>query len=276
MQRTLACPFFQRAFGWSVPIGGLAGLIGLGGGEFRLPVLMHGIGFDAKSAAPLNLMISLVTLSSAMISRSAAVSTGAMLPHWPEFAGLALGGMASAIYGVRLVRNLSSEWLVRLIACLLVGIGALLLWEVAFPFRYTSLLPTSVTAHLSAGIVIGVGIGIVSRVLGVAGGELLIPTLIFVFGVDIRIAGSASILISLGIVLMGLLRYWRSNAIPQGRGIQRIAFAMSAGSIIGSTLGGLAVAYAPIAFLKVFLGSVLIAAAVKTIIAHRDGWKISN
>ena len=117
MQRTLACPFFQRAFGWSVPIGGLAGLIGLGGGEFRLPVLMHGIGFDAKSAAPLNLMISLVTLSSAMISRSAAVSTGAMLPHWPEFAGLALGGMASAIYGVRLVRNLSSEWLVRLIAC---------------------------------------------------------------------------------------------------------------------------------------------------------------
>ena len=121
-----------------------------------------------------------------------------------EFAGLALGGMASAIYGVRLVRNLSSEWLVRLIACLLVGIGALLLWEVAFPFKYTSLLPTSVAAHLSAGIAIGVGIGIVSSVLGVAGGELLIPTLIFVFGVDIRIAGSASILISLGIVLMGL------------------------------------------------------------------------
>ena len=50
MQRTLACPFFQKAFGWCVPIGGLAGLIGLGGGEFRLPVLMHGIGFDAKFA----------------------------------------------------------------------------------------------------------------------------------------------------------------------------------------------------------------------------------
>ena len=33
-----------------------------------------------------------------------------------------------------------------------------------------------------------------------AGGELLIPTLIFIFGADIRTAGSASILISLGIV----------------------------------------------------------------------------
>jgi uncharacterized membrane protein YfcA len=109
----------------------------------------------------------------------------------------------------------------------------------------------------------------VSSVLGVAGGELLIPTLIFIFGVDIRIAGSASILISLGIVLMGLWRYWRSNAIPQGRGVQRITFAMSAGSIVGATVGGLAVAYAPVTFLKVFLGCTLVAAAVKTMAGHR-------
>src|SRR5438128_1050458 len=226
MQRTLACPFFQKAFGWCVPIGGLAGLIGLGGGEFRLPVLMHGIGFDAKSAVPLNLMISLVTLTFALISRSSAVSLAAIIPHWPEVVGLAVGGMASAVYGVRLVRRLSGERLVRLIGFLLVGIGALLLWETAFPFQYAPLLPASAAVHLLAGIGIGLGIGLVSSVLGVAGGELLIPTLIFIFGADIRTAGSASILISLGIVLMGLWRYWRSNGIPQGRGIQRITFAM--------------------------------------------------
>jgi hypothetical protein len=51
---------------------------------------------------------------------------------------------------------------------------------------------------------------------------------------------------------------------------------MNAGSIIGATLGGLAVAYAPIAFLKLSLRCGRIAAAVKTIIAHRDGRKISN
>lgn len=268
MQRTLACPFFRKAFGWCVPIGGLAGLIGLGGGEFRLPVLMHGIGFDAKSAVPLNLMISLVTLAFAMISRSGAVSLEVVVPHLPEVIGLAAGGMASAVYGVRLVRRLSGERLVRLIAFLLLAIGGLLLWEAAFPFQYASLVPASATAHLMSGTAIGVGIGLVSSVLGVAGGELLIPTLIFIFGADIRTAGSASILISLGIVLMGLWRYWRSNAIPQGRG-QRITFAMSAGSILGATLGGLAVAYAPVGFLKVVLGCVLIAAAGKTMTGHR-------
>jgi len=270
MWRTLACPFFQRAFGWCIPIGGLAGLIGLGGGEFRLPVLMHGIGFDAKSAVPLNLMISFVTLTFAMISRSGAVSLAAVAPHLPEVIGLATGGMVSAVWGVRLVRQLSGEGLVRLIALLLLGIGALLSWEAVFPFQYASLMPASAAAHLLSGVAIGVGIGLVSSVLGVAGGELLIPTLIFIFGADIRTAGSASILISLGIVLMGLWRYWRSNAIPQGRGIQRITFAMSAGSILGATLGGLAVAYAPVQLLKLLLGCALIAAAAKTIAAHKS------
>ena len=269
MQRTLACPFFRKAFGWCVPIGGLAGLIGLGGGEFRLPVLIYGIGFDAKSAVPLNLMISLVTLSFAALSRSGTVSLTAILPHFPEVIGLAIGGMASAVYGVRLVRRLTSDHLVWLIAFLLIGIGALLLWEALFPFQFAPLLPAFTTVHLLAGILIGIGIGLVSSVLGVAGGELLIPTLIFIFGADIRTAGSASILISLGIVLTGLWRYWRSNAIPQGRGIQRITLAMSAGSIIGATLGGFAVAYAPVVFLKVFLGCVLIAAATKTLASHR-------
>jgi hypothetical protein len=52
MQETIRCRYFQRAFGWCVPIGCLGGLVGLGGGEFRLPVLIYSIGFNAKSAVP--------------------------------------------------------------------------------------------------------------------------------------------------------------------------------------------------------------------------------
>ena len=52
---------------------------------------------------------------------------------------------------------------------------------------------------------------------------------------------------------------------------QGITTAMAAGSIIGATLGGLAVAYAPVAFLKVLLGCVLLAAAGKTAFpAHKS------
>jgi hypothetical protein len=45
MQRTLSCPFYRKAFGCCVPIGGLGGLSGPGGGEFRLPMLMRSLGF---------------------------------------------------------------------------------------------------------------------------------------------------------------------------------------------------------------------------------------
>ena len=110
MQRRLICPFFRRAFGWCVPIGGLAGFVGLGGAEFRLPVLMHGIGFETKSAVLLNLTVSLVTLPFAMISRSGAVSLVAVVPHLPEVAGLALGGMASAVFDVGWSADSVSGW----------------------------------------------------------------------------------------------------------------------------------------------------------------------
>jgi uncharacterized membrane protein YfcA len=260
----IACPYFRRAFGWCVPIGGLGGLIGLGGGEFRLPVLMYAIGFDARAAVPLNLLTSLVTLVFSLAIRSRAVSLNAVVPYLPEVIGLLVGGMGSAFYGARLVSRLSSAHLVRLIAALLGVIGLLMMAEAFLPFHSGDLLPAGVPAHFTAGTGIGICVGMVSSILGVAGGELLIPALILIFGADIKTAGSASILISLGVVLIGLWRYWQADAIPMGRGAQRITTAMGTGSIIGATLGGLAVAYAPVTFLKLLLGCVLLAAAGKT------------
>lgn len=265
MQRTLTCPFFRRAFGWCVPIGGLGGLIGLGGGEFRLPVLMHVVGFDPKSAVPLNLMISLITLAFALIARGTTLSILSVEPHLPEIVGLVSGGVVSAAYGASLVHGLASKRLVQVIAFLLAGIGLLLLIEAVNPVRSVGLVPQDQAIRFIAGSTLGIVIGLVSSMLGVAGGELLIPSLIFVFGVEIRTAGTASILISLCLITVGLWRYWRLGAIPQGRGVQRIAIAMSLGSIIGAVLGGLAVGLAPVEFLKVFLACVLLAAAGKTV-----------
>jgi hypothetical protein len=48
---------------------------------------------------------------------------------------------------------------------------------------------------------------------------------------------------------------WRLGAIEAGRGPKRIVSAMSAGSLIGAALGGLAVGFAPVDFVKVVLGS---------------------
>jgi uncharacterized membrane protein YfcA len=270
MSQTLRCPYFQKAFGWSVPIGALSGLIGLGGGEFRLPVLMYAIGFGAKSAIPLNLIVSLMTLAFAMLVRSSVVPTSAILPHLPEVAGLAAGGIVSAAYGARLVQGLTNARLVQAIGVLLGAIGLLMVAEVVLPFGYVALLPSAVGLRLAAGFGIGIGIGLASSMLGVAGGELLIPVLMYLFGADIKTAGSASILISLFVVLTGIWRHRRLGAIPSGGGVQRITAAMTVGSIAGAAAGGLAVAYAPAALLKALLGCVLVAAAAKIVASHRQ------
>src|SRR5438270_6693276 len=111
------------------------GLIGLGGGEFRLPVLMYGIGFDARSAVPLNLLTSLITLAFALAVRSRAVSLASVVPHLPEMIGLLAGGTASAFYGAHLVSRLRDSHLVRLIAALLASLGLLMIVEAFLPFQ---------------------------------------------------------------------------------------------------------------------------------------------
>ena len=60
-------------FGSGALIGALGGLIGLGGAEFRLPVLIGGFGFAALEAVILNKAMSLIVVASALPFRAGAV-----------------------------------------------------------------------------------------------------------------------------------------------------------------------------------------------------------
>src|SRR5262249_55784710 len=154
------------------------------------------------------------------------------------------------------------------IAALLAVLGVLILFEVVRPFQYAQVIPVGGAFHFAAGFALGIIIGLVSSVLGVAGGELLIPTMMFIFGADIKTAGTASIVISVCIVTSGLWRYWRSGVMETRLGARGIVSAMSAGSLIGAALGGLAVGFAPVTAIKTILGFVLIVAAAKVAFKH--------
>jgi uncharacterized membrane protein YfcA len=93
--------------------------------------------------------------------------------------------------------------------------------------------------------------------LGVAGGELIIPTLVFAFGADIKTAGTASLLISLPTVLVGVIRYARQGAFAERRTLSETVAPMGLGSVIGAVAGGLLVGLIPAGLLKVVLGVIL-------------------
>ena len=58
-----------------------------------------------------------------------------------------------------------------------------------------------------AGAVAGFRIEIVASLLGVTGGQLLIPILVILHGMDVKAANSLSMFISLPTMMTGLVRY---------------------------------------------------------------------
>lgn len=247
----------RLSFLYAVPIGILGGLMGLGGAEFRLPVLAGPLGYAARQAVPLNLAVSLITILASLAIRGRTLSFDAVMPLLPSIFALVAGAVITAFLGATLAGRLSNEQLERAILVLLVVIGCALLIEGFLPQQIPALLPASLGWRIPAGILFGLGIGLVSSLLGVAGGEIIIPTLVFAFGVDIKTAGTASLLISLPTVLVGLIRYGSQGRLSDRTALRDTVAPMGVGSIIGAIIGGLLVGIIPASILKILLGIIL-------------------
>ncbi len=87
------------------------------------------------------------------------------------------------------------------------------------------------------GVGVGIAIGMVSGLLGVAGGELLIPTLVLLYGVDVRVAGTVSLAISLPTLAVSLYRLSRVYRTRDGPTARHLTTWMALGSIAGALLG---------------------------------------
>jgi uncharacterized protein len=72
--------------------------------------------------------------------------------------------------------------------------------------------------------------------MGVAGGELLIPTIVLLYGIDIKIAGSLSLVISLLTMLVAFARYSRDRSFVVLRDNARFVTVMALGSVTGTIL----------------------------------------
>lgn len=247
----------RLAFLYAVPIGLLGGLIGLGGAEFRLPVLAGPLGYPARQAVPLNLAVSLVTLAAAFVTRGRTLSFSPIAPLLPGILALIAGAVVAAFFGTALASWFSDELLERVILILLVAIGLALIVEGFLPQQMPGLLPPMLIWHIGAGLGFGLIIGFVSSLLGVAGGELIIPTLVFAFGADIKTAGTASLLVSLPTVMVGVIRYAGQGTFAQQRILGETVAPMSLGSVIGAVAGGLLVGFISAAILKIVLGVIL-------------------
>ena len=241
-------------------VGLLGGLIGLGGAEFRLPLLIGVFGFLALQAVILNKAMSLVVVTAALPARLLSVPLEDVLAEWHVVVNLLAGSLAGAWLGATWATRMASETLYRAIAALLVVIA------VALAANHAGSIPElelSTGAQIVAGLAAGLGIGIVAALMGVAGGELLIPTIVLLYAVDIKLAGSLSLAVSLPTMLVAFARYSRDRSFAVLRRHRGFVITMAAGSIVGTIAGGLMLGIVPTGVLVPLLVALLLASAVK-------------
>ena len=153
-----------------------------------------------SQAVILNKAMSLIVVASALPFRAAAVPFTSVAAHWPVIVNLLAGSLLGAWFGAGWATKLASQTLYRVIAIMLLLIAVVLVFG---HDRATSAAVLTGAAQMVTGVVAGFVIGIVAALLGVAGGELLIPTLVLLFGADIKLAGSLSLAVSLPTMLVG-------------------------------------------------------------------------
>ncbi|MFF4418660.1 sulfite exporter TauE/SafE family protein [Streptosporangium sp. NPDC001559] len=241
-------------------VGALGGMIGLGGAEFRLPLLIGLFGFAALSAVILNKAISLVVVLTALPARLAAVSFTDLGTHWAIAANLLAGSLLGAWAGASWAVRMRTATLYTVLAALMTLMAAALLFT-HFTALGSPALPGPV--QTAAGVAAGFGIGVVAAIMGVAGGELLIPTIVLLYAIDIKTAGSLSLLVSLPTMLVAFARYSRDGSFAVLGANRRFAVVMAAGSITGALLGGLLLGVIPDLILIPLLAAILLISAVK-------------
>lgn len=250
-------------------VGVVGGLLGLGGAEFRLPILVGYFRYGLLRAISLNLAVSLVTVLAAVSSRLALARQIPEASAWPVGVAMMLGGVVGAAIASRWLARVSERRLHAAIRALLMGIGALLIIESATAWESDG-LPFDTAGRAAVGSAVGVGIGMVSTLLGVAGGELIIPALVLLFAVPIKAAGTLSLLISIPTILVGLARHRAQGAFAGPSDLRHLIVPMAIGTSLGGIAGGALVAFVPAGAVKLLLGCVLIASAVKVFTVNRN------
>ncbi len=92
--------------------------------------------------------------------------------------------------------------------------------------------------------------------------------MVFAYGADIKAAGTASLLISLPTVAVGIVRFARKRSYDQ-QALRQTVLPMGIGSIIGALIGGALVGIVAASVLKLGLGIILIASAIRVVLHDR-------
>lgn len=208
--------------------GFLAALVGVGGAELRYPFLLYALKIPMREVIILNLGLSFLTSSWNFYLRL----TSGLINEIGIKVGLSMmfGSLLGVYVGSIISHKVSENMLRYFLATILIIVVIRLVMEMVMPvnaYDLSLVFPYS----MAMAILLGFLIGIISGIVGVAGGEYRIPALTFILGIPIIISGTVSQMVSIPTVLLGIVKHLtvlKPHKIPTV-----VATIMGIGSILG-------------------------------------------
>lgn len=242
------------ALGFGALAGVLAGLVGVGGGVLLVPylylVLDHpawsGVVLPADRVTVVAHATSLAVIVPTAVSALVGFHRARLVP-WRAVAWMGGGAALAALLTTRLTPSVPGDWLRAGFAAFLLVVGArLLLRPVPAPVADRG----ASEGRPALGLVGGCAVGVFSALLGVGGGLVAIPLLIFAYRMDLKRVAAASMGVVGFAALAGAVGYLAAGIGPGGGASAvegahalvgyvhpALALALIPGAVVGARIG---------------------------------------
>ncbi|WP_370287802.1 sulfite exporter TauE/SafE family protein [Nocardioides sp.] len=230
--------------------GVFSGLFGVGGGLVMVPLLIAWLGLDERRATSTSLgAIAVISAAAAL----AQVPYGTLHPWQGLLLGVpALGGV---LLGTAVQQRLPLHVVAGLFGVLMLAVAATL---VLVPGEESGAAPALTAPLVAAAIALGVMAGVLSGLLGVGGGLVFVPALVYVLGLDHVAAEATSLLAILPAAVLGAWRQHRYGNLEHAT-----AARLGVLAVPGAALG-VALAHAlPVDLLRLGFAALLVVVALR-------------
>ncbi len=201
----------------------LSGIFGVGGGILIVPGLVFFAKMDQRRAHGTSLAAVLPISVSSLITYWAHGHV-----DWPVALYLAIGAVAGAFLGTKLLKTVKHEILSMGFAALLIVSAVRLYWSTSGSGRDQLILLMCIAL-----IAIGVVTGVLAGLLGVGGGIVMIPAMMVLLGLPNVIAKGTSLAVIIPTAITGTLRNRSASNVDT-----RAAVIVGFGGILSAIAGG--------------------------------------
>jgi uncharacterized membrane protein YfcA len=213
------------ATGFGLLIGLVMGMVGGGGAVLAVPVLVYAVGLGVHEAT---------TASLAVVGGAAAVGAAGQARRgtvcWRSAAWFAAGAAAGGLAGTYLNRAFGGAALLLLFSVVML-LAAQATWRrAALPVCEAGGCPAASPLIL---VPVGIGVGVLTGLVGVGGGFVIVPALMIGLSFGMREAMSTSMVIVAVVSATALLAH-----LAAGAGLDvPVAVGMGGAAIVGALLG---------------------------------------